>query len=240
MANWRDRNERDAKPNTIDVYSKPDVQKKKNTNSLSKLSKLSKFIKIFTLSSFLSLLGLVLVVTVGSVISEYINFSVKTVSVNSETSRARVNQYVCQKNSEGNLETSLIRDNGERQLLIKWNSSYLGSEYTPNQTCSEMANRLNKYTKLETEQYIAYTNTKDSIKICVVKSLGNNCTKENIVLHIKSNPRYLESMNEIIGSGIIDYIKQDCNIYPNLKIKESDKMSGDTPVCFFPLMKSTQ
>jgi Circadian oscillating protein COP23 len=223
MSGWRDRNERDAKPNTIDIYHKPGIQNNKNTGSAN---------KFVTQSLFSFLAGLVSIVAFGSVIVKYSN-----VLITPEISKSHVNQYICQKNSRGNIETLLIRDNGERQLFITWSPYYDTAE----QTCSDVVARLNKYTKSEAVKYIAYINTKDSIKLCAVENLGDNCSQENIILHIKSDPIYSESINKSIGSRAIDSISLDgCSIYPNLKIKGSNKISDDILACFIPWMENAQ
>jgi Circadian oscillating protein COP23 len=228
MSNWRDRNERDAKPHNIDIYKQSNSQKEdKNTN-------FGKHIVSYFTEKFVFFLGIFLGVISVQVI---VYLTVNTINVNIPPITAPSSKYVCEKDSQGNLKTFLIDSNGVQRSLIGWNSTYTAKE-----RCSEVTARLNKYTDSGALKYIASDNSKDSIKLCAVQKIGDNCTQENTIISVDLN-NYVKHNNpdSFIDSKFIDYINLDrCRIYPNIKIKDDNKGNGDVQFCFIPLREDSQ
>lgn len=217
MSSWRDRNERDAKPRTTDVYQKQDVEKNKETEI--KISAiLSK-----NISFILALLSMLFALISSAMFGLSHNISTNTEASINNTAP---NKYVCEENNKEGLETSLIRSNGDKHIFLKWNSN---SGYSTANRCSAVTAQLNKYIISENAKYIAYTNTENSLKLCGFKSLEDNCNKENIIIRVTASN---SPDREYIASKLIYSINLDsCRVYPNLKIKESK----DKPICFIPL-----
>lgn len=233
MSSWRDRNERDAKPQTIDVYQKHDIEKSKE-KELKILSDSGKNISfLLALLSMLSAVISAMLLFYGS--NHNIKINNSTINVSNKIS----SKYVCEENSKGNLETLLTRSNGDPKLFIKWNSNYSNSGYTAAERCSQVATKLNKYIKSGNAKYATIQTTDDTTKICFVKDLDGVCNKENVVVGIDRGIVGFKFTGEdqLISPKFIDYIYTDgCRIYLNPKIQE-DNQGTNREICFIPLIE---
>jgi Circadian oscillating protein COP23 len=178
MSSWRDRNERDAKPQTIDVSDKPYILRRR-----------AKEIKILSdsgknISFLLALLSMLSGVISAMLLFYGSNHNIKINNITISASNEVSDKYVCEENSKGNLETLLTRSNGDPKLFIKWNSNYSNSGYTAAERCSQVATKLNKYIKSGNAKYTIIQTTDNTTKICFVKDLDGICNKENVVVGI--------------------------------------------------------
>jgi hypothetical protein len=224
MSSWRDRNERDAKPQYIDINTKHDVQEDKYTARPSKA--------IFsTLLSFLAGIISILAFTYAIGSNNHVRTSVG-LGINTD-------KFICKENNSGNLETLLVRNNGDRQLFIKWSANYSNSSYKARQRCSQISDRLNKYTNTKKAKYIVYRKNEDSVKICVVENLEKNCIQDNTILQVsfvEPNSKNTDNdFNQLISHEFIDYINVDnCHAYLDFRTKESYQKSEKLLVCAAP------
>jgi Circadian oscillating protein COP23 len=230
MNNWRDRNERDAKPHTIDVYQKNDVEKskEKETKILSGLGKNISFL----LGLLSALFGGISAILLLHDNNHNININSNTI----DTSNKTLNKYVCEESSKGNLETLLNRSNGDTQIFIKWNSNYSNSGYTAAERCSQVAAKLNIYTNLEKAKHITSETTKNVTKICIVKNLEDFCNKDNILISIHRNIMVAKDADEdqLISPKFIDYIHTDnCRNYFTPEI-QGNSIVSKREICSIP------
>jgi Circadian oscillating protein COP23 len=226
MSSWRDRNERDAKPHTIDVYQKHDIEKnkEKEIKTLSDSGKNTSF--LFALLSMLSAVISTMLLLYGSNHNIKINNNIINIS----------NKYICEESSKGNLETLLTRSDGDPRLFIKWNSNYSNSGYTAAERCSQVTAKLNKYTNSENAKYITFETTENIAKICAVKNLEDLCNKENLIISIHRNIMGTKDIDEdqLISPKFIDYIHADnCRNYFFTETQGNSKRE----VCSTPLLE---
>lgn len=227
MSSWRDRNERDAKPHTIDIYQKNDAKENEKTEIKSFLDGKISSIGFATISILSGLVSLML-----------FRFDISNNTIMNISPIAR-SEYVCEKNSQGDIETLLIRANGDRHIFIKWNSNYLNSGYSTTKRCEQVASKLNKYINSENAKYIASETIENTTKICIVKSFGDLCNKENVLITIDRNMigNKHNREDQLISPEFIDYIYTDrCRIYLNSKI-QGNKQVSKREICSIPLVE---
>jgi hypothetical protein len=228
MSNWRDRNERDAKPNSYIRSKKSPAPKDRILTENATL--------ILTIKLLLSfLIGLLLSLSLWF-------FSNRKNEYATNHSSREPNEYICKESSQENSETLAIYSGVEQRFLIGWTAKVANDRIAAGR-CVQITERLNKYNDSKKVKYMAYQTTKDSAKFCLLKSLEESCNQENNIVNIvdRGKASYKDIDTYEFDSKLIDFIEIDrCRIYPNLKIKGSNKVSGDRQVCIIPLREDAQ
>jgi Circadian oscillating protein COP23 len=153
MSNWRDRNERDAVPPTVNIHSKNDENKPRDT---------IKRIDSTILASLVAALASIVAVVVSSVQGN--NSSYNSSSI-----------YICERNESGGIETLVVDSNKKKRPFIVWNDGLSLSR------CAEIAEKINENKKLGNGKYIIYESTTAVEKLCILKDLNKSCDEENII-----------------------------------------------------------
>jgi hypothetical protein len=219
MSNWRDRSERDATiPRDVKHIK---INERKNLN---KYKKEPPVIPVFSL--LIAIFSMVIAIV--SLLQNVKIFGGGSKSYNPSISKLVANQYVCNKNKSGRLETLIVNSRNEKRVFISWNDSFSSAR------CERITDRLNSDKRLEYERYIVYESTADFTRLCIVKNSYSSCSKEtveNIIYDTDTSDR--ENNSQFIYSLNIDH----CRIYPSIKIEGSSGFKSSSQICFSPLQE---
>jgi Circadian oscillating protein COP23 len=215
MSNWRDRNERDAEPPTINNYYQE--------NGKDKPSDTKKRIEPTIVGS---LIGAIVSVIVAVVSAVYVNKDLSNpVRPSNTISTDSSPAYICERNESGRIETLAVDSNKKKRTFIVWNNNISPLR------CEEVTERLNENKKLEDKKYIVYERNGYFERLCTLKSMNNSCDEEDIIYSINTSRQSNKSQ------AIYSFDMDNCTIYPNTMTNSSRRLAGSRQVCISTLQE---